>query len=299
MTGSSNFLTVPTISETLAGRTDIVELWPLSQSEIADDSTTFVDRAVTALADGLLGYDAESVPRQDYFDIICQGGFPEVQTLTGRLRRRWFTAYLKTALDREIESSADIRDREALEAMVRLFAATTAQELVMTKVADRLGIARDTAERYEPWLERIFLVQSVAGWGRGLTSKVVLRPKVYMVDTGLASALIGRDAAALTRPTEPAAGPLLETLAAAEVTRQLSWSDTEARLFHLREREGREVDLVVETTDGRVVGIEVKATTTARSEDFKGLTFLRDRLDRAGVPFLAGIVLHTGTNVSL
>jgi uncharacterized protein len=67
------------------------------------------------------------------------------------------------------------------------------------------------------------------------------------------------------------------------------------RLFHLRESDGREVDLVIEATDGRVIGIEVKATTTARSEDFKGLTFLRDRLDRAGVPFVAGVVMHTGS----
>ena len=88
----------------------------------------------------------------------------------------------------------------------------------------------------------------------------------------------------------------METLAASEVTRQLGWSSTQARIHHLREREGREVDLVLETTDGRVVGLEVKATTTSRSDDFTGLAFLRDRLDRVGVPFIAGIVLHTGTH---
>ena len=81
-------------------------------------------------------------------------------------------------LDREITDSRDIRDREALESMVRYFAATTAQELVMTRVANRLGIARDTADRYQPWLERVFLIQRTPGWGRGLTSKIVQRPKI-------------------------------------------------------------------------------------------------------------------------
>ncbi|HEX6232290.1 MAG TPA: ATP-binding protein [Jiangellaceae bacterium] len=293
LTGSSNFLTVPAISETLAGRTDIVELWPLAQSEL-NNSTSFVDRVLSDGADAMVSHNAEPAVRKDYFDLVCRGGFPEARAMTERSRRRWFSAYLKTVLDREITDSRDIRDREALESMVRYFAATTAQELVMTRVANRLGIARDTAERYQPWLERVFLIQRTPGWGRGLTSKIVQRPKIYMIDTGLAAALIGRDSHALLRPTEPAAGPLLETLVAGELTRQLSWSDTEARLFHLREREGREVDLVIETADGRVIGIEVKAATTARSDDFKGLTFLRDRLDLAGVPFLVGIVLHTG-----
>jgi hypothetical protein len=108
--------------------------------------------------------------------------------------------------------------------MVRYFAATAAQELVMTSAAPRLGIVRDTAERHHPWLERVFLVQRIPGWGRGLTSKVIQRPD------------------APNRSDSPA----------------------------------REVDILIETTDRRVVGFEVKAATTARSDDFKGLTFLRD-----------------------
>lgn len=295
LTGSSNFLMVPAISETLAGRTDIVELWPFAQGELASQPRSFVDRVLSGGVENLLTYEAEPAARKDYFDIACQGGFPEPQAMSGRSRRRWFSAYLKTVLDREITDSRDIRDREALETMVRYFASTTAQELVMTKVAERLGIARDTAERYQLWLERVFLIQRVPGWGRGLTSKIVQRPKIYMVDSGLAAALVGRDSEALMRPTEPTAGPLLETLVASEITRQLTWGDTEARLFHFREREGREVDLLVETADGRVIGIEIKAATTARSDDFKGLTFLRDRLDFAGTPFVAGLVLHTGS----
>jgi uncharacterized protein len=178
--------------------------------------------------------------------------------------------------------------------MMRLLASTTAQELLLTNLARRLGVGRDLAERYEPWLERVLLVDRVPGWGRGLTSKLVRRPKIYAVDTGLAAALIGRDAAALAEPTEPCAGPLVETLAASELRRQLTWSMTEARLHHLRDSDGSEVDLVIDSVDGRVAGLEIKATTTARIEDFKGLTWLRDRLDRVGVPFVAGIVLHTG-----
>jgi uncharacterized protein len=293
LTGSSNFLTVPTISETLAGRTDIVELWPFAQSELVDVSATFVDRVLVEGIDALLSNEDEPMARADYLETICRGGYPEVQGMGTRARRRWFTAYLRTVLDREIEYTRDVRDRDALDAMARLLAATTAQELVIANLARRLGISRVTAERYQLWLERVFLVHRVPGWGRGLASKVVLRPKTYTVDTGLVAALVGKDPAALRRPTEPATGPLIETLVANEILRQLSWSDTDARLFHLRQ-EAREVDLVIESVDGRVIGIEVKATTTARADDFAGLTFLRDLLDRVGVPFVAGLVLHAG-----
>jgi uncharacterized protein len=166
---------------------------------------------------------------------------------------------------------------------------------VVTNLARRLGIASETAETYEPWIERVFLVSRVPGWGRGLTSKVVYRPKIYMADTGLAAALLGRDAVALAHPTEPTAGPLIETLAASELTRQLAWSAVDARLHHMRDNDGHEADLVLESDDGRIVGIEVKATATPRIDAFRGLTFLRDRLDRAGVPFIAGVVVHTGS----
>lgn len=295
LTGSTNFLTVPTISETLAGRTDIVELWPLAQCEIEDTPGDFVERAFSAGAPGLIEHGADALSRPDYFEAICRGGFPEVQAMSQRTRRRWFARYVDTVLDREVQVVADIRRREALDAMVRLMAATTAQELVVSKLANRLGITRETAESYEPWLERVFLVNRVPAWGRGLTTKIIRRPKTYVVDTGLAAALVGRDAAALGRPTEPTAGPLVETLAASELQRQLTWSEVEARLHHLRDSDGHEVDLVLEAVDGRVVGIEVKASANPRADDFRGLAFLRDRLDQVGVPFVAGVVAHTGT----
>lgn len=298
LTGSTNFLTVPTISETLAGRTDIVELWPLAQCEIENSPGDFIDRALTTGTEGLIGRRVDALSRPGYFEAICRGGFPEVQAMSQRTRRRWFARYVDTVLDREVEVVADIRRREALDAMVRLMAATTAQELVVSKLANRLGITRETAESYEPWLERVFLVTRVPAWGRGLTTKIIRRPKVYMVDTGLAAALVGRDAAALARPTEPVAGPLLESLAASELLRQLTWSDVEARLHHLRDSDGHEVDLVLEAIDGRVVGIEVKTSANPRADDFRGLAFLRDRLDQAGVPFVGGVVVHTGARRS-
>ena len=293
LTGSTNFLTVPSIAETLAGRADIVTLWPLSQGELRSGPDDFVDRAFS-VPGTLLDHTGEPLERPAYFEALSIGGYPAAQPLTARTRRRWFTRYVETVLAREIEMAADIRRADALTAMIRYLAATTAQELVISTLGQQVGIDRGTAQNYVAWLETVFLVHRVPAWNRNLTAKVVRRPKLYLTDTGVAGALLGKDAAALQRPTDPAAGALFETFVANEIAKQLTWCETPARLFHFRESDGTEVDLVVEADDGRVAAIEEKATSTPRPEDFRGLAFLRDRLDRAQGEFTAGVVLHTG-----
>lgn len=297
LTGSSNFLTVPTISESLAGRVDIIALWPLSQGELTGGSDDFVDRAFGAageFAQTLLAHRGRAPSRDEYFDALCVGGYPAVQRLGQRSRRRWFAQYVDTVLRREIAVAGDIRRSDALAAMVRYFAATTGQELVISTVAERLGIDRATAAGYEPWLETVFLVHRLPAWSRNLTAKIVRRPKLYLSDSGVAAGLLGKEPAALRRPTDPAAGALFETFVVGELAKQLTWSETPARIHHYRDRDGAGVDVVVESADGRVVAIEIKSTSTPRPEDFRWLELLRDRLDRAGGEFLGGVVLHTG-----
>ncbi|HEX5495974.1 MAG TPA: DUF4143 domain-containing protein, partial [Mycobacteriales bacterium] len=109
-----------------------------------------------------------------------------------------------------------------------------------------------------------------------------------------AAGLLGKNTNALQRPTDAAAGSLVETFVANELAKQLTWCETPARMFHFRDSRGPEVDVVLETDDGRVLGIEVKSTSTPRPEDFRWLTLLRDRIDRVGEQFVAGVVLHTG-----
>ncbi|MGH3870580.1 MAG: ATP-binding protein [Pseudonocardiaceae bacterium] len=294
LTGSSNFLTVPAISESLAGRVDITTLWPLSQGELTGGGDDFVDRGFRGIGQ-LLGHRGPAPERDHYFDRLCTGGYPGVQGFSERARRRWFDQYVDTVLRREIEVAGDIRRADALAAMVRYFASTTGQELVLSTVAQRLGIDRATAASYEPWLETVFLIHRVPAWSRNLTAKVVKRPKLYFSDSGVAASLLGKQTAALRRPTDPAAGPLFETFIVNELVKQLTWCDTPARLFHFRDRDGTEVDAILEAADGRVVAVEVKATSTPRPEDFRGLALVREGVDRASGEFVAGIVLHTGT----
>jgi predicted AAA+ superfamily ATPase len=178
--------------------------------------------------------------------------------------------------------------------MARLLLASTGSELVIARMADELGIDRRTADAYEPWIETTFLVHRLPAWSRKVASKIVHRPKLHACDTGLAAAIIGKNADALGRRSDPSVGLLIESFVVAELAKQLTWSTTSARLHHLRTRDGLEVDAVIEASDGRLVAVEVKAATIARSDDARPMASLRDALDRVGTDFVVGVVFHTG-----
>ena len=171
---------------------------------------------------------------------------------------------------------------------------TTGSELIVSRLATELGIERATAEAYEPWIETTFLVHRLAAGSRKIASRVVHRPKLHVCDTGLAAGVIGKNSDALSRLHDPSVGPFVESCVVAEIAKQLTWSDVPARLYHVCGHDGPEVDAVVEASDGRVVTVEVKASTVPRPQDAAPMAAMRDRLDRVGRDFVAGVVLHTG-----
>ncbi len=293
LTGSSNFLTTPVISESLAGRVDLLTLWPLSMGELGNGRDDFVDRAFAKPAQ-LEEHDDACFTPAEYVAMVCRGGYPEVQRFAGRARQRWFERYVETVLRREVESASDLRRFGALQAMARLLLAQTGSELVISQLANNVGIDRATAETYEPWIETTFLVHRLPAWSRNVTAKIVHRPKLHACDTGLAAAIMGKDESALARPNDPMRGPLFESFVLAELAKQLTWSTVSARLHHFRDRDGLEVDAIVEASDGRVLAIEVKASSVPRAEDAAPMMSLRDKLDRVGGDFVVGVVFHTG-----
>ncbi|HEY3090217.1 MAG TPA: DUF4143 domain-containing protein [Jatrophihabitantaceae bacterium] len=164
----------------------------------------------------------------------------------------------------------------------------------MQNVIDDSPLERQAVYDRRAWLETIHLITIVPAWSSNLTRRVKRRPKVFMTDPGLAAWLVGKTPAALENPTDPATGQLVETLVYAELRRQLTWADTEATVYHWQDRAGAEVDLVVETSDGRVLGLEVKAGQTPRPDWFRWLIRMRDTL---GDQFIAGFALYTGDQV--
>lgn len=144
--------------------------------------------------------------------------------------------------------------------------------------------------RYLQLLSDVFLIKTIPAWSSNQTHRAIATPKLAFVDTGVACHLIGQDAHRLGEPGG-AAGAMLENSVLMELARQLTWSRERARQFHYRTKDQTEVDAVLETRDGRVIGIEVKAGATVRNEDVSGLRHLANHL---GDRFVAGYILYTG-----
>ena len=291
LNGSADFLTVPTISESLAGRAAFLELWPFSQGELHGAPDGFLEAAF-ADPDALLAGGPSGMGMADYLDRVCSGGFPEASAMSARARRTWFRDYVRTVTQRDIRDLSGARRVLELPRLLALSAARTAGELVVANLHNAVGLgSRNTTEAYLGYLQMTYLVLLVPAWSRNLSSRIVRRPKMHITDSGLAAFLLGKNPEALARPTDPARGQLLESFVVNELHRQVTWLDEEARLYHLRERGGPEIDIVVEAADGRFLAVEVKSSPQVGRHDARHLERLRNQ---AADDFVCGVVLHTG-----
>ena len=287
LTGSTQYLTVPRLSESLAGRVQIVELWPFSQGELRGRREVFLTRLFDEPA-ALRRLEPEPLTRHDLLEMLCSGGYPAVRAVKAGPRQRWFDGYIRTLLQRDVRDLTHVQHGAVLLDLLRLLAARTAQVLNVAEMGNELGLARSTLASYIPLLEAVYLLRRVPAWSRNLTSRVTKHPEVHLVDSGLAAHLLRATPAALADPTHRARGPLLESFVLGELWKQCSWSELGIAIHHYRDHNGPEVDLVLEASDGRVAGVEVKAGSAVGTADFRSLDLLRDRL---GARFANGVVL--------
>ncbi len=148
-----------------------------------------------------------------------------------------------------------------------------------------------TVKRYLELLDLLFVIRRVPAWSSNLTTRAVATPKMTLVDSGVSGHLVGMSLKRAQHPAAPV-GPLLENFVLGELARQLSWSHEPVRLYHYRDRDGYEVDALLERASGELVAIEVKASETVRRHDFRGIDSLARRV---GDDLVAGIVLYTGS----
>jgi predicted AAA+ superfamily ATPase len=290
LTGSANVLTLPRVSESLAGRMEVLPLYPFSAGELAGRRETFVAR----LFEGSFGGKPPKAPPAPLAARLACGGFPEaVQRRDPARRAAWFAAYISTLLQRDVRDLARVDALYALPNLLRVFAARTAGLLNLADVGRDAVLPHTSVTRYLALLEMLFLVQRVPAWSANFGQRLVKAAKLHVGDTGLACHLIGVDAARLNQ--EPALlGRLAESFVAGELRKQIAWTDPQTGLFHFRTAAGLEVDFVLEKPDGSVAGVEVKSKISVGPGDFLGLSGLRERL---GKRWRAGVLLYTGDRV--
>ena len=290
LTGSANALLLPSLAEALAGRMEVITLWPLSQGEIDERPDTFID---AMFAEPAALRDVPGEPRDELIERVARGGFPEaVLTMTAGRRADWYRSYVGAVLLREVRSLADIDGLAVLPSLLSLLAARTASLLNVSELSRTSRVPVTTLQRYLALLQATFVVQTVPAWSANLGKRISKAPKLMFADTGLCAQLRGLNRARLL--SDPLAlGPLLENFVFAELCKQSTWSQTRVRIMHFRSHTRDEVDLVLEDEVGAIVGVEVKSSSSFDARDLKGMRALAAL---AGARFHRGVVLYTGPN---
>jgi predicted AAA+ superfamily ATPase len=293
LTGSANVMLLPKLSESLAGRMEIVTVWPFSRGEINGTRETFVD---TLFSKHSVVWSGKStvVTRQELLEIVLAGGYPLAMARHNVSRRNaWFQSYVMTMLQRDIRDLANISDLTAVPRLLSVVAARVGGLLNFADLSRTMGLPQTTLKRYFALLESTFLVQLLRPWSRNLGQRVIQTPKVYVNDTGLLSYLLGITVDRI-KTEGTLAGTALENFVLMELRKQASWSKTRPEIFYWRTASGQEVDVVLEDRAGRLAGVEVKAAATLSGNDVRGLQALASTADKKWV---RGIVLYTGSEV--
>lgn len=287
LTGSANVLLVPRLADSLAGRMEILRLHPLAQVELAGRQTGFLG----ALFGN--GFKAGRQARlgKELAERIAAGGYPAALARPSPRRcAAWYRDYIETLVQRDVRDMARISALNVLPRLLTLAAGQTARLLNVADLASPFQLSRPTIRDYVTLLARVFLLEELPPWHSNRLSRLIKTPKLHLGDTGLACALLGVDAAALTAD-RPLLGQLLETFVFQELRRQASWREEPIAFHHFRDKDGVEVDIVLESGGQRLAGVEVKAAATVTAADFRGLRKLKDA---AGKRFVAGVVLYDG-----
>jgi len=287
LTGSANVLLVPRLADSLAGSMEILRLHPLAQSELAAKQPDFLD---ALFGDGFKSKQQARLGKE-LAERIAASGYPAALARPSSRRRvTWYRDYIETLVQRDVRDMARISSLDVLPRLLALAAGHTARLLNVADLASPFQLSRPTIRDYVTLLARVFLLEELPPWHNNRLSRLVKTPKLHLGDTGLACALLGVDAAALWA-NRTLLGQLLETFIFQELRRQASWRDSPIAFYHFRDKDGVEVDIVMEGSGQRVAGIEVKAAATVTSNDFRGLRKLQES---ARVRFAGGVVLYDG-----
>jgi hypothetical protein len=287
LTGSANVLLLPRVADSLAGRMGSIRLHPLAQCEIERMEPKFLRGVMQG------EFMVRSSPRlgEELAARIAAGGFPAaLARRTAARRRQWYVDYVDAMVQRDLRDLSRIGSLRTIPKLLKLAASQTARLFNVSDLAAPFQVSRPTIRDYVTLLERIFVVDELPPWHSNRLKRLVKTPKLHLADTGLACALLGVTAADIWQDRS-LLGQMLETFVYGELRRQASGIGEPVDFAHYRDKDGAEVDIVIEHAGARVSGVEVKASSTVHPTDFRGLRRLREA---TGKRFSCGVVLYDG-----
>jgi uncharacterized protein len=291
LTGSANLLTIKTVNDSLAGRVEVVPLYPLSRTErLRAKPPQFISKVFR----NQLTQPAEPITGEKLLELVATGGYPDAIKRRGERRRDdWHRAYIKSIVERDVPEIAAIAAPGQIPRLLEISARFAGQLTNLSEIGRTVGFDHKTVDHYLRVMEQLYLVQRVQPWSRNELSRLIKTPKLHFIDSGLLTAMRGYSVARL-RSERNLFGPLLECFVFSELSKMTAWTKDRISIFHYRDKDQLEVDFVLENTAGQIVGIEVKAAASVTRRDFAGL----ERLASAsGTSFVQGILLYDGEQI--
>lgn len=297
LSGSSNYKAMPSIHESMAGRLGEVKLRPMTAGEVCGNPPRLIERLQRGDFADDVGFD--ECNKELILEKAIRGGFPELLEMSARARRYWFDAYVEATVKKDFQELTDFRKPGVLLSLLKLCAAESSRSLNLSDIASRLSVSRPTLMSYLAALETMFLIETLPAWQPRTADKVVSKGKLMMCDTGLMSYLAGIGSkAALAVLNDKAKTDLVGNLIETWVYQQLApLTDVgrEWHLYHFRNSEGREIDFILENTEGDLICFEVKASEGVKPEYFKHLRWFRERFGTGRR--IKTVVLYCGLEV--
>jgi hypothetical protein len=271
LTGSQQLGLSATVSQSLAGRTGVVELFPPSWAELKR---------------------FESAP-MELLEVLWSGAYPRIYD-RGIPSHQWIADYVATYVQRDVRQLLAVGDLRTFTDYLRLAAGRTACEVNLSRMGADAGISHNTARSWLFVLEASYLVFRLPGWHSTIRKRVTKAPKLHFVDTGLLCYLLGiREPEQLRH--HPLRGAIFETWVAAEIQKRNAHAGEQTSLYHYRDASGTEVDLVADTGVA-VILAEAKAGATVATDFFESLDRLGSRLRaRPGGPPVEQRIVYGGS----
>ena len=295
LTGSSNLFTTAAVADSLPGQMRTLRLWPMTVSETRELNASLLLDWATQEAPSLDQIRVlEGPSRRDYIELLLEGGFPEPRTFAIRPRQRLYRDYVDSVVDRDVAEILRIRKTDRLRRLIEQMTARTGAKVNVSKLGEVVGVNRATLDTHLDILTRLSLVIRLGSWTSGESRREIKNAKYHFVDTGMACALRHFNDRSFTagQPNATALGGLLESFVLGELTRVQPMQERECRLYHWRNADGREIDILAESPD-TIVGFEVKASTAVSGMDFRHLKWFSAEGPGRSRKF-CGIVLYLG-----
>jgi len=288
LTGSANLMALPTVADSLAGRMETLSLLPLSQSEIESCPTNWMD----AVFAGRILQMAKPALDDDLIERVLRGGYPEaILRVSAKRRFAWARQYIDAIIQRDVRDVAGIDKLDQLPRFLRALAQMAGRMCNYSQLGGQVGLDGKTASRYVGVFERMYLLKRIDVWSRNRLNRVVKTPKLQFIDSGLLAALLDLTDEEV-RQDRTRFGNVLETFVFSELLKHATTADGDYHLMYYRDADKFEVDVVIENSAGKLVGVEVKATATIKESDLRGLKKLAGI---AGEQFKMGVLFYDGT----